>query len=279
MRKEVIRPNDYEQRERPKTRRAQFFDLARHRFLDLFKISLLQAVFLMPLLTSIIIFYLLIRNTTDFNAFFTVALIQGGSLLISMPIVFIGLSGTFYAMKLLAYGEGGFSASSFFIGMKEGWKRGLLIGIVEGMSASLTVIGGAYLLGNKGIWGGWFTGGGIAILIIQLMVMTMINYYTLSQNMIYENPLGAMMKNSLIMVLLRFPFNLLFFILHPGIFLALISIMEITMYVGIGIIIFFSAFGHLIWMLNTIVAFDKYINKENYPDYVNKGLYKENKEV
>ena len=45
MKKEYIRPTDYEQRERPKTRAKQFFDIFRHRFLELLKLSLLQAVF------------------------------------------------------------------------------------------------------------------------------------------------------------------------------------------------------------------------------------------
>ena len=74
------------------------------------------------------------------------------------------------------------------------------------------------------------------------------------------------------MTLIRFPFNLAFFILYPGIFIALFCIMEITMFVGVGLIIFFSAIGHLMWMLNDLSAFDKFINKEQYPDYYRKGL-------
>ena len=41
------------------------------------------------------------------------------------------------------------------------------------------------------------------------------------------------------------------------------------------LLFFFASFGHLIWMLNALSGFDKFINKDNYPDYYRKGLRKE----
>ena len=77
------------------------------------------------------------------------------------------------------------------------------------------------------------------------------------------------------MSLMRFPINLGLLILYPAGFIALICIMPITMYVGLGLMVFTSAFGHLVWMLNAVSAFDKFINKEQFPDYYRKGLFKE----
>ena len=74
---------------------------------------------------------------------------------------------------------------------------------------------------------------------------------------------------------MRFPINLGLLILYPAGFIALICIMPITMYVGLGLMVFTSAFGHLVWMLNAVSAFDKFINKEQFPDYYRKGLFKE----
>ena len=105
MKKEKIKLDDYENKDRPVSRLAQYGDIFKHRFLELLKISLLHTVFLMPLLVSLIIFYALVRNSNDINSLMTVFLIQGASFLISMPSSFVGTTGTFYCMKKLSYAE------------------------------------------------------------------------------------------------------------------------------------------------------------------------------
>ena len=84
MRKEKIRETDYQQRERPKNRRAQFFDIAKHRFVEVLKLSLLQTVFNMPLIATLVIFYQLVRNVSDINSLMTVFIITAGCIFISM---------------------------------------------------------------------------------------------------------------------------------------------------------------------------------------------------
>lgn len=272
MKREVIKETDFQNEDRPETRLAQFKDIFKHRFLELLKISLLHTVFLMPLLVSLIIFYALVRNSNDINSLMTVFLIQGASFLISMPSSFVGTTGTFYCMKKLSYAEGEFAASSFFIGMREEWKKGLFIGLLAGISLALTLIGFFFLFFRVSSVDPVMTGLGIALLGIQSILVLMVSYYAVGQVVVYSNKLRYIYKNSFIMTLIRFPFNLAFFILYPGIFIALFCIMEITMFVGVGLIIFFSAIGHLMWMLNDLSAFDKFINKEQYPDYYRKGL-------
>ena len=279
MKKEYIRPSDYEQRERPKTRAKQFFDIFKHRFLELLKLSLLQTVFNMPLLVTIFLFWMLLSQSgLTVQSTTTVFLIQGGSLLISLPCSFVGLTGSFYALKKLAYAEGEYASSAFFIGMKEEWKKGLLIGLFAGISGAIAVIGIYFFLIYPVEMITWIKGFGIAIVIIQLIVVLIVCYYSLAQVVVYTNTLRNMIKNSIIMALIRFPINLVLLILYPGGFIALICIMPYTMYVGLGLMIFTCAFGHLVWMMNTMSAFDKYINKEQFPDYYRKGLYQETEE-
>ena len=51
MKKEKIRETDFDpSRELPKNRRAQYFDLIKYRFLDLFKLNLLFDIFFLPLI-------------------------------------------------------------------------------------------------------------------------------------------------------------------------------------------------------------------------------------
>ena len=110
MRKERIKSTDYTNRDRPDTRLKQFFDIVRHNFLEVLKISLLQAIFHMPLIVSLILFYALVRSSGDPNALMTAVLVQGASFLVSLPVSYCGMSGTFYCMKKLAYAEGEFAS-------------------------------------------------------------------------------------------------------------------------------------------------------------------------
>ena len=281
MKKEHIRPNDYEQRERPKTRAKQFFDIFKHRFLELIKLSLLQAVFSLPLLAVIFIFWMLLSNVSGESAAqsaLAVFLITAGAMVVVLPIAFVGLTGSFYALKKLAYAEGEFAASSFFIGMKEEWKRGLLIGFIAGLSVALTIVGYFYFFVYSVELNAVVKGFGIAILAIQLIVVLIVCYYSMAQVVVYSSSFRQLFKNSIIMGLIRFPINLGLVILYPGGFIALCCIIPYTMFAGIGLMILTSVFGHLLWMMNCMSAFDKYINKEHFPDYYRKGLYQETKE-
>ena len=276
MKKERIRPTDYTQRERPKTRLAQFFDIFKNRFVELLKLSLLQTVFNLPLLAVIFLFWLFIRQdglTTQrvMGIFF----IAAGALVICLMSSFVGLTGSFYALKKLAYAEGEYASSSFFIGMREEWKRGLLIGFIAGLSVGIALLGLFYFLIFPSDIYDWLKGFGIAIVIIQLIVVLVVCYYSLAQVVVYTNTLRNMIKNSIIMGLIRFPINLGAIILYPGGFIALVCIMPITMYVGLGLMLLTAAFGHLLWMMVTMAEFDKFINKEKFPDYYRKGLYQE----
>ena len=282
MRKEKIRTEDYSQRERPKTRSKQFLDIFKHRFLELLKLSLLQTVFNLPLLITIFFFWIVLGQASGTSnpqgSMMMIFLIQGASFLVSLPISFVGLTGSFYALKKLVYAEGEFASSSFFYGLKEEWKKGLALGIIAGLSAGITMIGIYFFLLAPYDIVTWVKGFGIAVVIIQLIVVLMISYYSVAQVVVYKNKLRFILKNSFLMVLMRFPINLGLLILYPGGFIALVCIMPYTMYAGLVLMIISAAFGHLVWLLNAISAFDKFINKEQFPDYYRKGLAEETKE-
>lgn len=275
MRKEKIRETDYQQRERPKSRRAQFFDIAKHRFVEVLKLSLLQTVFNMPLIASLVLFYQLVRNVTNLNSMMTVFIITAGCIFISMISSFTGLTGMFYCFKKMAYAEGEYASSSYFVGLVANWKKGIAIGIIVGLSAALTIVGYFFFYYYLSSFNTAVAGFGIAIIVAQLLVVLIMGYYSIAQIVLYENSLRYILKNSFIFTLMRFHYNLPIFILHPSIIIALVVIMEITMYVSLLFIIVFIAFGGLMWSLNCISAFDTFINKDHYPDFYKKGLYKE----
>ena len=272
MKKERVKAEDYQSRDRPSNRIAQYGDIFKHRFVELLKLSLLQAVFNMPFIVSLIIFYVAVRNSSDLNQLMTVFLIQGASFVVSVPCIFTGLTGVFYCLKKIAFADGEYASSSFFIGLKEEWKNGLLVGLLVGFSAFIGLFGFFAFYFYVSQFDKIISGFGIAIVIIQLMLVLMVAYLSISQIVCYSNQLRYILKNSFIFMLVRFPFNLLFLILYPGILIALFSIMEITMYVGIALLLFFSCLGHLMWLLMGLSTFDKFVNKVQYPDMYRKGL-------
>ena len=175
----------------------------------------------------------------------------------------------------MAFAEGEYASSSYFVGLVQNWKKAFVIGVIVGLNLALSIIGYFFFFYYLSSFNTTIAGFGIAILVTQSLVVLIIGYYSIAQIVLYENSMRFILKNSLIFTLMRFQYNLPLFILSPGILIALIVIMEITMYVALGLIIVFIAFGGLIWSLNCISAFDTFINKENYPDFYKKGLYKE----
>ena len=275
MRKEKIRATDYSNKERPKDRLHQFGDIFKHRFLELVKLSLLQAIFLMPLSVSCVLFWIFLKPASaasNKDAVFTIILFQSVSFLITVPVLYIGLTGIFYCLKKIAYAEGEFAASSFFIGLREEWGRSLAIGILPAVSAFLALFGGFLTIVYLPSINTVLAGLAIAILVIQFLLIYMHSYYCLGQITVYSNKMKYVYKNSMIMMLLRFPYNLLFIIVHPCIYIAALLIVDISMYVGVVLFMFTCVFGHLIWVLNVLGAFDKYINKENNLEIYRKGL-------
>ncbi len=272
MREEKIKSIDYSTSERPKTRTKQFFDIMKHRFVELLKLSLLQAVFNMPLIVSIVLFHILSKTATSINALMTIFIIQGLSFLISMPFAFTGLTGFFYCLKKIIHAEGEYASSSYFIGLRDEWKKGVIVGMIVGASLALAVIGFFFFYFYVSSYNTTIAGLGIAIVIIQAVMVLMVAYYSIGQIVMYTNKMRFVLKNSFIMTLMRFPQNLLFIIIHPGILASLFAIMDITAFVGVVLLIALSGIGLLIWNLNVISAFDKYINKESYKEIYLKGL-------
>ena len=266
---------DFSLDNRPKTRLKQFFDILIHRFVELMKISFLQTVFNMPLIATLVSFYIFVRQANSIDSLMTIFIITGILIFISMISSFTGLTGSFYCLKKMIHAEGEYASSSFFLGLRSEWKRGMITGIIAGLSSALTVIGSFFFYYYLSQADTTVSSFGIAILIIQSIVVFMVGYYTIAQTIIYDSKYGYLLKNGFLFTLMRFHINILFFILHPGILVVLINIMDITMYISLPLLVFFVSIGHLIWMLNAISAFDKYINKDNYPDYYKKGLYKE----
>jgi hypothetical protein len=276
MAKEKIPMKDFDPSSLPRNRKKQFFDSLKNEWRLFFSVSLLLAIFILPLFCDYLVFSLLVGGAysshADDNQIFS--LVFYGAL-IAVPcimIFYLGLAGALNIAKKLGYSEIQIATPSFFYGIKEIWKKALIQGLIVGVSAFIAIVGCLYLLlfyNIHPVWVGILMG----VDILQFIVFTMASIFTLTQSFVYSNKAVAEYKNAFLMTIAHFPMNFVFFLIGPGLFIGLFIISDVTAYIAFGIAIFFSFPFIYIWELRALVIFDKMINQYHYPEHLKKGLY------
>ena len=262
----------------PTTRKEVFFDLLKYRKMSLFALSCYTFMFFIPL--AIVLFY--------FNYLESMAIIAEKyeylfslifySMLIMLPcmvIGFIGFAGAFYTAKRMVWQEGISLASDFFKGIKENWKHALINGVLFGLVLFGLVVGGSYLLIYAPVTP-VVRGIGLGALILVFMLFGMVIALNFTQDVYYENGYGVTLKNSFSFLGLLNWKILLVFLFSTGVVFTLGLFNLVTLAIGLILFAFTNSVVIILYTLISHSAFDKYINKEHYPDMVNKGLYKSN---
>lgn len=260
----------------PHNRKEVFFDLLKHRKMTLFAISCFTFMFFIPLAVDLFFFNFLesaaIAEGLDnqlFSLFFYSMLIM----LPCMLIGFLGFAGAFHIIKKLVWQEDVTVAVDFFNGIKENWKHAIINGAIFGIILFGCVMGTSYLIifaPMAPVWCGIGIGALILVLLFFGMVISL--YFTLC--VYYQNSVAATFKNAFAFLGLTNWKTFLVYLFSTGAVIALCCFNMITMAIGLFL---FAILNSVIIVLYTLIAhsaFDKYINKEHYPDYVGKGLYK-----
>ena len=262
----------------PRNRREVFFDLIKHRKMTLFSLSSFTFMFFIPLAVDLFYFNYVESLAIAADKKDHLFSLLFYSMLIMLPCMivgFIGLAGAFYVAKKMVWQEGISMAHDFSIGIKENWKHALINGVLFGLFLFGLVVGGSYLAIFTPIQPIW-TGIGIGAIILMFMLFGMVISLNFTQDVYYQNTYMITMKNSFFFLALTNWKVLLIFLFSTGAVITLACFNMITL--GIGLLLF-AILNSVVIILYTLVshsAFDKYINKEHYPDMVNKGLYKEN---
>ena len=260
----------------PHNRKEVFFDLLKHRKMNLFSLSCFVFMFFIPLAVDLFYFnYLETIAITNEKFEYLFSLIFY-SMLIAIPcmvIGFIGFAGGFYVAKKIVWQEGISLSSDFFQGVKENYKRALIDGFILGVLLFGLVVGGSYLIIYSPMAPVW-CGIGIGALILIFIFFGMSIALNFTQNVYYQNPYRVTFKNSFFLLALINWKIFLVFLLSTGGLVTLCCFNMITL--GIGLFLF-AVLNSVVIILYTLIshsAFDKYINKEHHPEMVGKGLYK-----
>lgn len=267
----------------PRNRKELFFDLIKYRKMTLLTLSLFTFAFFIPLAVDLFSFTFLLHgidmsSETGIQSYFSLIFYSMIIMVPCMLIGFIGLTGAFYAAKKLVWQEGVHISYDFFKGIKENYKHGLLNGFIFAVILFAFVVGGCFLLIRVDV-SPILRGIGIGALILLLLTFGMIMPLNLTQCVYYSNPYLKTFKNSFIFIGLLNWKILITFLLSTGVVIAcscLINIISLT--IGLFLFAILNSVAIIIYTLLSHSIFDKYINEKYYPEAVNKGLYKIEKE-
>ena len=262
----------------PSTRKEVFFDLLKYRKMSLFALSCYTFMFFIPLAVDLFYFNYLESMAIIAEKYEYLFSLIFYSMLIMLPcmvIGFIGFAGAFYTAKRMVWQEGISLASDFFRGIKENWKDALINGVIFGLVLFCLVVGGSYLLIYAPVTP-VVRGIGLGALILFFLVLGMVIALHFTQCVYYENSYGVTFKNSFSFLGLLNWKVLLVFLFSTGVVVALGLFNLITLAIGLILFAFTNSVVIILYTLISHAAFDKYINKEYYPEMVNKGLYKNN---
>lgn len=280
-RKEKHVTEDEVMRSLPHNRKEVFFDLIKHRKMTLFSLSCFVFMFFIPLAVDLFYFNFLEAVAIENEKYEYLFSLIFYSMLIMLPcmlIGFIGLVGGFYTAKKIVWQEGISVPIDFFQGIKENWKQALIDGMIFGIVLFGLIIGGSYLYIFAPV-PQVVRGIGIGALVLLFILFGMIVVLDLAQCVYYQNTIFRTIRNSFSFVGLLNWKVFLTFLLSTGVVVTLCCFNMVT--IGVGLFLF-AILNSVVIILYTLIAhsgFDKYINKEHYPEMVGKGLYKESKEA
>lgn len=265
----------------PSNRKELFFDLLKNRFWTFFKIGLVLALFMLPLILSS-----LVKEISIYNVYksFSDNLITEEELkghLISITLGYdlvnillfillaIGVSGIARIYKMLIWNEGVIFVSDFINGIKQNFKQYALLFFLTGI---LVLFNNFMMLMLRGTefdyisylpWSVTI----VALFPIGLFCFSQIMYYTNTFKENFSNGIRLYISNPFktLSIILLFLLPALLIIINEYIFVKFISLLIWTILI-LPIII-------CLWILYSNSLFDRSINLKFYPEIVNKGLY------
>ena len=264
----------------PHNRKEVFFDLLAHRKMTLFALSCFAFMFFIPLAVDLFYFNFLESAAIEaekYEYLFSLVFYSMCIMLPCMVIGFIGLAGAFYVAKRLVWQEDITLAVDFFHGIKDNWKHALINGFIFGLFLFGLVVGGSYLIVYS-LKTPILCGVGIGGLVIVFLTFGMVTSLNFTQDVYYENGMFVTFKNSFCFLgLLNWRVFVLFLLTTGGV-VALCVFNFVTLAIGMFLFAVLNGAVIILYTLLAHSAFDKYINKEHYPEMVGKGLYKVEKE-
>lgn len=201
-----------------------------------------------------------------------------GILIPCIMIASIGLSGAFYVMRRLVWGEGISVASHFFSGIKQNFLPFLWSSLFAGISLFLVMINFSLYDSAIDMHIAWKIIG-TAMSVIQFVLLLSMMIFLTTQAVTYKLKTWALIKNSFLFAIALLPTNIIMLVLSaiPVVLLMILpSIISMFGYIIFALLGF--SFIILIWTVYAHWAYDKFINDKVEGAVKNRGMYKKTEE-
>lgn len=268
------------------TTRIQLFKYNVKRWDTMLSLSLLVGLLTLPLFAVVLvsaivdteIVRLLQQATEQADKYaYTVRLLRADSVCALVSVVAfypfcLGLSGAFNYCKKTAWSEGATLKYDFWDGVKHGAKDCIL----PALFAALTYL---FYVSIR-----WFVTyyvtqtllKGVFVVLAALIVCTVVSaiMFDLTQSKVYRSGVFQRVKNSIIFALVRFPKNILAVACSALPFVTLLILPQVWAQLAAFMLYLLYGFGAMTFgqTLYAHSVFDKYVNKQLYPEAYRKGL-------
>ena len=270
---------DFSSQSLPSNRKALFSYLIKTRLLRLVYINLLSFVFFIPLIAWLIVSGTYEQSFGDvyseqvFQTYlYFILYTKAPLMIISYLIAFLGLSGTFYVVRLTCWNVPIKIGKGFLKGMKQSWMPFIVYGLFIGVYLSVFEV--AYLLIFIGQYEIYLTIFLLSSLIISMVLILSIIIFSMTLSATYNIKLISALKSGFKLTIRYFIKNIAIFLIAftPSIIWFLLGNIWFLLIGTIIAMIFGVIYPVLIIHLYTNSLFDYYINKDQYQDYFRKGL-------
>lgn len=281
----------------PGTRFQLFKDVFFNRFGALVKINLLLLLFCLPAIAWIVIMNMIKQADGSLLPYsgnigagtgipVTDVLMLGQhrafqfdiqTYLILIPclvVASIGLSGAFYVMRRLVWGEGTTVGGHFFHGIKANFFPFLWASLFAGISLFLVMANIGIYNNLEDIHIAWRIAG-IAVSVIQFVLILSMLIFMTTQAVTYKLKTWALIKNSFLFAIALLPTNLIMLLLSA---IPVILLLILPGFLSVLALLIFALFGFsyiiLIWTVYAHWAYDKFVNDRVEGAVKNRGMYK-----
>ena len=269
---------DFTEKDFPKTRREQFFQIVKDNYALLVKMGLVLLLFLIPFLVAIFVKFSLISSITANNGlseetkasniYFT-HLIFNGIYVICFMLLFIPLGGVLKIYRRLIWNEPLFAVSDFFNGIKENIGSFLFVGFLVGLINFVNIFV-YYSFDVKYIYL-TFILAGISLAVMVPILFTACYLNTVYNSNIFKNiGVGARLfiRRGIFILLLLIPLYAFYFLSLIPTYIIVFILMLIVLFIFLLPLIFLASY------INSFKNMDDYINQYQYPDKAYLGLYR-----
>lgn len=288
MKRKAYNSKDYSVEDLPSNRIEVFLDVLRNRWKTLLGIGLLLLLFMIPLLTGQIIEDILsiqhigmyqdarIEQQLLFKNLQTTFSLMGIVKTLMLMILSVGIAGCVRIIKRLIWAEGIEFFHDFSLGVRENWKKMLLLFLLLGLLSTLVKIAPYALSQSTDLSELSYTALRSIITSGSIVLLMPIGAFVFSQIIFYENRFFVMCINSVAFcgkTILSTYFLLVLFYVPCVIVNHFCNIStQIIIYSFATVILLPLVL--MIWLLYSCYVFDKYVNATFYPEIVDKGIWR-----